>query len=158
MNKLLSGSLAGCLATIPMTWTMELLYRRLPRRERYPLPPRQVTEQVARNAGLAEELDERQWRAATLVSHFGMGTAMGALWVPVGRQLPLPTPLAGAAFGLGVWAANYLGLLPAIGLLAPANKHPVRRTATMIAAHAVWGVTTSVLAGALTTDNSASRP
>ena len=42
-----------------------------------------------------------------------MGTTAGGLYGLAGRHLPLPAPLTGAAFGLAVWAGNYLGLLPA---------------------------------------------
>ena len=69
----------------------------------------------------------------------GVGTAMGALYGPVSRLIPLPEPLSGAAFGLAVWAGNYLGLLPALGLLRPATEHPSRRVGLMLAAHLVWG-------------------
>jgi uncharacterized membrane protein YagU involved in acid resistance len=45
----------------------------------------------------------------------------------------------GATFGLGVWVASYLGLMPMLGILRPATRHPARRNALMIAAHLVWG-------------------
>src|SRR5262249_36443677 len=45
----------------------------------------------------------------------------------------------GTAYGLAVWAGSYLGLLPALGILSPATRHPPRRTALMIAAHVVFG-------------------
>jgi hypothetical protein len=70
---------------------------------------------------------------------------MGALYGPLSRAIPLPAPLAGPAFGLAVWAANYLGVLPALGLLRPATEHPPRRNALMIAAHLVWGLATGLL-------------
>ena len=130
---------------MPMTWAMEVMHRQLPREERYPLPPRQVTMRVAEEAGVKQELDEEERLELTLLAHFGMGTAMGALYGSVGRQIPLPAPLAGAAFGLAVWAGNYLGLLPALGLLRPATEHPPRRTGLMIAAHLVWGVAAGTL-------------
>jgi hypothetical protein len=140
MKDVLLGSVAGCVATFPMTWAMEALHRRLPPGERYPLPPRKVTMRLAEQAGVEDELDEEERLGLTLLAHFGMGTAMGALYGPLSRRLPLPAPLAGAAFGLAVWAGNYLGLLPALGLLRPATEHPPRRTALMVAAHLVWGV------------------
>jgi uncharacterized membrane protein YagU involved in acid resistance len=146
MNELLAGGLAGCAATVPMTWAMVEMHRRLPRDERYPLPPRQVAMRTAEKAGVLDDLDESERRAVTLTSHFAMGTAMGALYGLVGRQLPLPSPVAGATFGLAVWAGNYLGLLPALGLLRPATEHPPRRTGLMIAAHVVWGVACATIA------------
>jgi putative membrane protein len=149
MNEVLAGSVSGCVATVPMTWAMAAMHRQLPRRERYPLPPRQVTMRVAEEAGVKEELDEGERLGLALLAHFGMGTTMGALYGPLRGHIPLPTPLGGAAFGLAVWAGNYLGLLPALGLLRPAYEHPPRRTGLMIAAHVVWGMAADVVIGCL---------
>ena len=145
MNRILLGAVAGLAATVPMTLAMKLMHEQLPREERYPLPPRQVTEGVAEKAGVNERLDEDERRAATWASHFAYGTACGALYGAVsGRKIdghPLP---AGVGFGLAVWAGSYLGWLPAAGVLSPATEHPARRNALMIAAHVVWGATTGV--------------
>jgi uncharacterized membrane protein YagU involved in acid resistance len=54
--------------------------------------------------------------------------------------------LKGSLAGMIVWGGSYLGLLPALGIIPPATKHPRRRTALMIAAHLVWGVATGVVA------------
>src|SRR5437868_417327 len=112
LGELVRGAVAGCVATGPMTWAMELLHRRLPRHERYPLPPRQIAMRAAGAAGVKHRLNEPERLAVTLLSHFGMGTTAGALCGLLGRRLPLPGPVAGAGFGLAVWAGNYLGLLP----------------------------------------------
>lgn len=146
MKTLLLSSLAGCIATVPMTWAMQAMYRRLPRRERYPLPPRQITMGVAEKTGVKNDLSQKNRTRLTLLSHYAVGTAAGAVYGAVAHRIPLPAPLAGAAFGLSVWAGNYLGLLPALGLLPPATEHPPRRTALMIAAHLVWGVSTGIIA------------
>src|SRR5436190_911638 len=49
-NPILAGALAGLAATVPMTLAMELMYRQLPPRQRYPLPPRLITQRLARRA------------------------------------------------------------------------------------------------------------
>jgi len=59
-------------------------------------------------------------------------------WVRFGLQ-ERRSAAAGASFGVGVWAASYLGWIPAVGLLAPATRHPRHRSALMLAAHVVWG-------------------
>ena len=145
LGDMVLGAVAGCIATVPMTWAMEAMHRRLPRRERYPLPPRQITMRVAEEAGVKEQLDEDDRFGLTLLAHFGMGTAAGALYGLLAPKQPLPGPLAGAGFGLAVWAGNYLGLLPALSLLRPATEHPPRRTALMVTAHLVWGVVVGAL-------------
>jgi hypothetical protein len=140
MNGILLGALAGLAATGPMTLAMKLMHEQLPRGERYPLPPRQVTEGLAEKAGVNEHFDEEEREAATWVSHFAYGTACGALYGAVsgGRAGGHPL-LAGVGFGLAVWAGSYLGWLPAAGIISPATEHPPRRNALMIAAHVVWG-------------------
>jgi len=146
MNELLCGAAAGCVATVPMTWTMDALHRQLPAQEQYPLPPRQITMRVASKAGVEEHLDEDERRGLTLAAHHGYGAAVGALYPALAGWLPLSAPLKGMAYGLAVWAGSYLGALPALGLLSSATRHPPRRTGLMIAAHLVWGAVLGVLA------------
>jgi uncharacterized membrane protein YagU involved in acid resistance len=149
MNRILLGALAGLAATAPMTLAMKLMHEQLPREERYPLPPRQVTEGIAEKAGVNEQLGEEEREAATWVSHFAYGAACGALYGALsGEGLDEHPVVAGAGFGAAVWAASYLGWLPAAGILSPATEHPARRNALMIAAHLVWGATAAAaLAG-----------
>lgn len=140
MNGLIKGAIAGFVATIPMTLAMKALHSQLPREEQYPLPPRLIVESAAEKMEVDDELDDSHEYALTLISHFGYGTATGAVY---GEALELqniePTVASGVAYGLGVWTLSYLGLLPGLGLLTPATEHPARRNALMIAAHIVWG-------------------
>lgn len=144
-NAVLPGALAGLLATLPMTVAMELMHRQLPAWERYPLPPSEITERVTDELGLQEGMTEEDHLALTLVNHFAYGAAAGALYDPLMRHVPLPPAMRGVAFGLGVWTVSYLGLLPALGILRPATKHPAERNALMISAHVVWGAALGLL-------------
>ncbi len=148
----LRGALAGFLATFPMTWSMQLLHRALPPRQRYPLPPRQITMRAIREAGAPAPPDEPSRQAVTLVAHYAFGAAMGALYELGASHDNRRTATEGLAVGLGVWAANYVGVLPALGLMEPANRHPAPRTLVMIAAHCVWG-TSAAAALALLSDD-----
>lgn len=140
MNRYLAGALAGLLATFPMTAVMQGLHRRLPPDERYPLPPREITGELARRAGVDDSLSEDERVAATHLLHYGYGAAAGALYPLLA---PRGDPLVhGAAYGVAVWAASYLGWIPALRILRPATRHPARRNALMIAAHLVWGAAT----------------
>ncbi|HVF27979.1 MAG TPA: DUF6789 family protein [Pyrinomonadaceae bacterium] len=147
MNILMIGALAGLAATVPMTAAMKLMHRLLPREERYPLPPRRVTMRLAEKAGVKEYLDEPERKALTVAGHFAYGAAVGALYAPLARKVPLAPPLAGAAYGLAVWTVSYLGWLPAANLITPATEHPARRNALMIVAHLVWGAAAGALIG-----------
>src|SRR5436309_2594809 len=113
LSDLILGATAGCAATVPMSLTMDALHRRLPPHEQYPLPPRQIAMQVAHQAGIEPKLDEDHRYHVSLAAHFGMGAAAGSLY-PLLPEQSLPAGvLKGAGYGLAVWAANYLGILPA---------------------------------------------
>jgi hypothetical protein len=150
-DRLLAGAAAGFAATGPMTAVMEGLHTLLPSGEQDPLPPRQITERGAAAAGVARELDEEETEAATAVAHFGFGTAAGALFGLLAARSQSPV-MAGIGYGLGVWAASYLGLLPASGLYKSSRTEPARRHGLMIAAHVVWGAVAGKVLQQLTAD------
>ncbi|WP_067334304.1 DUF6789 family protein [Stappia indica] len=125
MSRVFYGAIAGCCATLAMTMAMRRLDERLARKERYPLPPREITETT---------LGQGRSRAAlTVLSHFGFGAAAGALYGVLPRGLP------GAIYGPAVWAASYLGWVPMLGILVPASRHPAGRNLLMVTVHVVWG-------------------
>ena len=145
MNRILLGALAGLAATAPMTLAMKLMHEQLPPEEKYPLPPRQVTEGLAEAAGVGDDLDEKEKDKATWVSHFAYGALSGALYGALSGHVKRHAALAGAGFGVAVWAGSYLGWLPAAGIITPATEHPPRRNALMITSHVVWGVTAALV-------------
>jgi uncharacterized membrane protein YagU involved in acid resistance len=124
------GALSGLAATMAMTAAMQRMHRRLPPKEQYPLPPREIIDRIGSN------VSEQKLELATLFAHFGYGAATGAIYAAVWRESKLRS---GVGFGLLVWAGSYLFMLPETGVLVPAWRHPVRRNMLMIAAHAVWG-------------------
>jgi putative membrane protein len=144
-SALVIGALAGLAATVPMTLFMGEMHQQLPVRERYPLPPSEIVEELTEQAGIGDQINQPEHMALTLLAHFGYGAATGALYAPLAETFRPPAMLGGAAFGLGVWSASYLGLLPALGVLRPATEHPVRRNALMIGAHVVWGVSLGLM-------------
>lgn len=159
MNDVIRGAIAGLTATAPMTVLMELWHRQLPAHERYPLPPRQITERVLARAGAPEESERAgATTAATYVGHFGYGAAAGAAYGWAASRVPGSPVAKGIIFGLAVWAGSYLGWLPAAGVLSPATRHPRRRNALMIAAHGVWGAATGVLTDSLSGESGMKRP
>ena len=78
----------------------------------------------------------------TMVAHYGYGFGCGILYAACQQSGSLGR---GVVFGLTIWAVNYLGLLPAVGLYRTATQQPWRRNALMIAAHVVWGTAFGVL-------------
>lgn len=148
-NRVVGGAVAGLAATVPMSLAMELMHRRLPAPQRHPLPPRHITMRFAKKLGVRHRLDEPQRQALTALAHFGYGTAVGSLFGTFAPRRRAEAVAAGAAFGLLVWAASYLGLMPALDLHRPATREPAGRNALMIAAHLVWGATAGAVASSL---------
>ena len=141
-TDLLKGALSGAIATVPMTVAMVAMHRALPPSEKYPLPPSLITENLEQKAGVVDQVDRKEHRALTMVSHFGYGALCGGLFaLALHTRAPRTSTSVGAGvlFGLGVWGTSYLGLLPALRLLGSAKNIPPRRNALMIAAHVVWG-------------------
>jgi len=122
-----------------MTAAMRAIHRQLPRHERDPLPPAQVTVNAAEVVGVAHKLSPRQKQNAFLAAHYGFGTAAGAVYGVLAPHLAGSGVVNGVVYGLTVWASSYLGVLPATGLYKPPDREPARRHGMTAAAHVVWG-------------------
>lgn len=105
-------------------------------------PPRRLTRRLLSPLGLARPRG-RALDVAALFAHFTFGGAMGGIW----GLLPgwLKTPGGGRAFGFAVWAVNYAGVLPQLGLMPPVRKGRRGRPTAMIAAHLVFGAALAAL-------------
>ena len=140
LRKLSKGALAGFIATAPMSLSMVLGWRLLPRQERYPLPPRMIMEELTERVGIEDHLNNAELTGLTIFSHFGYGAAFGSIYGLFEQRIPLDASLKGTLTGLAIWVGSYLGWLPAMGILSPATRHPRRRNLLMIIAHVIWGV------------------
>ena len=134
---LVSGVVAGVLATAPMTAVMVALNRRLPPNRA--VPPGEITGRVAARAHVREHLSDEQMKELSLFAHFAYGGAAGAVLGPAQHLIVLPGWLVGMFYGLFVWAASYIGFLPALHLTRPVQNEPPSRHVMMIVAHLVWG-------------------
>ena len=137
-SRLLIGAIAGFVGTMAMTSAMRRLHRTLPAEERYPLTPREIVDSTAEAAGA--DLPDEAAKDITTAAHFAYGAAMGAL---IAAMNPDPSKRTGAAAGVAVWVASYLGWIPALNILEPATRHPPRRNLLMIGVHLVWGSATA---------------
>lgn len=79
-TRLLVGAIGGIVGTAVMTATMRRLHRTLPAEERYPLPPREITERVLPGPSSESTADR------TVAAHFGFGALAGALLTGVGSR------------------------------------------------------------------------
>lgn len=137
-SRLIVGAIAGIVGTMAMTGAMRRLHRQLPKKERYPLTPREIIDSVAAKAG--SDPDNEAAKDVTVLAHFAYGAACGSLLAVAD---PKAGPASGALAGTAIWLGSYMGWIPAAGILKPATEHPLRRNATMIAAHIVWGAATA---------------
>lgn len=154
-RELIEGSIAGLIATAPMTWTMQAGEELVPRTSRGKLPPRQITERILSKTGLRRRLDEDDRSAASVVAHYGFGTAAGCLLGLAATAAPaVPRPAIGVVVGLSVWAGSYMGWLPASGVRRSAHREPAGRNIQMIAAHVVWGCFAGAMLDRLNVDRS----
>jgi uncharacterized membrane protein YagU involved in acid resistance len=149
----LKDALAGFIATIPMTLFMLGTQRFLPKGQRYDLPPELLTKELAHRAHVKSFLTKKQILSATLLSHFGYGAAMGALYRPLEKRMSLSAPVKGTLFGLLIWLTSYFGLTPLLGLSESGHREPARRNLMMLVAHVVWGSTLGIMATALASRN-----
>lgn len=133
------GAVAGVVATAAMTVVAAALFERLPRQQRYPLPPRELTERVMRSFPGDGTENESSVRAATLLSHTAFGAAAGAVFAPLASRSTGKAAVGGVVYALAVWSGSYLGWIPGMRLLRPATRHPRHRNALMISVHVIWG-------------------
>ena len=138
--RLLVGALGGLSATGPMTIVMIILHRILPFKERYSLPPREITVHLAQKADLHKKLNSEARAALTLINHFGYGALAATAYALIESRFGANSIVKGLAFGAAVWVVSYFGLLPAAGILEPATKHPPSRNLLMMAVHLIWGL------------------
>jgi putative membrane protein len=140
-TTLLFGATAGAMGTMAMSAL--LAAARLPGLMG-PLPPRRVTKRIAERSGADRALSGPAFEASWAAAHVGYGAACGALYALARRAFPASPVSAGLVFGGLVWGGSYLGLLPALGIYGGPEEEEPATTATMIAAHAVYGVATAL--------------
>jgi hypothetical protein len=131
-----AGALAGAAATVPMSALMLASQRAGFMGE---LPPRRITDE-ALDAVDAHPTEPTR-KGVTVLTHLGFGAAAGVPFALLHRSLPpgFPRPVTGMAYALGVWASAYLGWVPAMGIMPPADEDRPDRPVSMVAAHLVYG-------------------
>jgi uncharacterized membrane protein YagU involved in acid resistance len=146
-HELRRGAVAGLVATIPMTLTMEALRAWLPQEQARPMPPREVIDRTVNKSGQGHAVDERERIALTTIGHFAFGAAAGALFgAAFAERSERSSVLAGIVYGLTVWAVAYGVGLPSLGLHPAAAKDTADRNEVLIASHVVWGAALGGLA------------
>ena len=146
LNKLLaqtkSGAMAGSVATLAMSISMIIGQRFWPANRQ---PPKRIVDVAASRLGL-EPIPEKHKAAAAVTSHFGYGSAAGALFAAI-RPRVAPPVVSGIGYALAVWLVSYKGWLPFLRIMPPPEHDNKRRVATMVAAHVVYGSVLGALVG-----------
>lgn len=141
----LIGSIAGALATVPMTAFMLAAQRKGFLGE---APPRLITDFALISARLPVHDKGTQTAVAGSV-HFGFGAVCGALFGALSQRtrLPFPRVVQGMLFGMTVWFVSYQGWVPALHIMPPPEDDRPGRPAVMILAHLVYGSTLGWIVG-----------
>lgn len=146
VHSALCGAVSGFAATGPMTVLMLAVHRLLPRWQQEALPPEEITDWMLQRLGVRGGLSKPQLVGVALVSHFGFGSTAGAVHGALMRKRG-GRLVGGVAYGLVVYAVNYMGWIPAAGVLKPPHKAPKGRVAMMVLAHVVYGAALSTVSG-----------
>jgi hypothetical protein len=145
-----AGGIGGAVATVAMSGAM-LVAGRLGLMGEY--PPERIAHRGLRDSGWgpigAEELDGPVGAALHVAFGAMLGAAFAAAITPavgaVRRRLPAPPsaavmlPIAGVAFGSGVWLVSYWGWIPSLGILPSPDRDRPGRQVAMLVAHWVFG-------------------
>ncbi|HJW95763.1 MAG TPA: hypothetical protein VJ901_19285 [Thermoanaerobaculia bacterium] len=120
------GAAAGIAATFIMQGLLEQGQKHLP----------EGTPPIKKDPG--EFMIEKLKPLAAKSMHLGYGMTAGMLYglLPHSRW----RTLEGVALGLGVWAAGYLGWLPATKLMPPLTEQTPAQITVPVVQHALFGV------------------
>lgn len=143
MNALVRGGIAGLLATATMSCTMWLGTKA---GLLHTPPPKKITKRAAQKAGVHPHLlPPETFTVSWMASHAAFGALTGVIFAAVRPLMPRSAVTGGLLYGAIVWAVNYLGIMPALGLFSLPDKHPRSQDAVMLAAHGVYGITLAEL-------------
>lgn len=154
-RSLARGFASGLVATTTMTAGMFVLQKTglLGR-----MPPRLLTERLLARFGLRRKTSRASRKLLTAAMHYGFGGTTGALFqvgndalaVRHGRASRGALVGTGVLYGTFVWAASYMGWIPAAGLMPRPSHDRPGRPMSMVLAHWVFGGTLGAI-GALGT-------
>lgn len=135
LRRFAIGAGAGVAATAAMTGVMLAAKRAGLVTE---LAPETITEAALDRSGVPA--DPTTETSASAVTHFAFGAAMGAAFAVLEPLVPLPRPLRGVGWGLGVLLVSYQGWVPAARILPPLSEQRPGGRDTLIVSHVVYGL------------------
>lgn len=111
-------------------------------------PPQTLLQQLGVPAKLTHATyrysgHELPW--VSYVIHFGFSTTFAVLYQIIGEKLPGIKKDAGTWFGLTIWLAFHLGIMPAMGTVPAAKDQPLSEHVSEALGHVVWMVTNDLV-------------
>ena len=107
-------------------------------------PPLRVVDEAAESAAEATEaggpVEAGDRVAAAVGSHLLYGVAAGAFYGLLQDELKLPGLVAGPIYWMVLWAAGYLGWMPAAGVMPQPWRQRTGDALTPVVAHLAYGV------------------
>ncbi|MTV82798.1 DUF1440 domain-containing protein [Secundilactobacillus folii] len=147
----IAGTVAGVASGLVKLGWENILPPRTPARNQTN-PPQRLLEQFGVPAKVTHATytysDTRLPWVSYLI-HFGFSTTFGALYSVAGHYLPVLRLGQGTLFGLGVWGAFHLGIMPAMGTVPNAKQQPVEEHVSEALGHMAWMWTNHVISDAV---------
>jgi hypothetical protein len=112
-------------------------------------PPQATREWLAERSGVEPEATEARHFTDAAV-HTAVGVAGGAVYGALGGNRERPSLAGGALFGLGVWLLAFGVVAPRLGITRSPRESSWAENAVNVAAHALYGTATALVAGELT--------
>ncbi len=137
---LVAGTIAGVFSGLVKLGWESVLPPRTPERDAVN-PPQHLMEQVGvpekiRNASYT--YSDQKMPIAGFLIHFGFSTSFAVLYSVAGHYLPFIKAGKGALFGLSIWSAFHLGVMPAMGTVPEAKDQPAEEHISEALGHVVW--------------------
>jgi hypothetical protein len=139
------GAVAGAAATILLQGVMKASAKAIP--EGKP-PMRKDPGEFMVEMTLPPGSPDALQQAAAKSLQLGYGMTSGALYAAI-RPRAASALLEGALLGIGVWAAGYLGWLPALELMPPVTKQKPKQVAAPIVHHVIFGIAAAAMYDAM---------
>lgn len=129
VKRSIAGSIAGAVATLPMTGEFWLARRARVIDE---LPPHKAIRSVT------SRLPEPRLSLVAAIAHLMVGAGAGAVYGALTPQR-LRGWRSGVIFGIGVWATGYEIVMPRATSMPPAHRDDRKRVVTILVAHLIYG-------------------
>jgi putative membrane protein len=135
-----AGIAAGLISGLVKIGWENILPPRTPERDATN-PPQKLLEQLGFSASTTHATYRYAGHDLPWVSylvHFGFSTTFAAVYQILSQYEPKIKAGGGSVFGLAVWAAFHLGIMPAMKTVPAAKDQPVEEHVSEALGHVVW--------------------